>query len=120
VNAVATRNGSEVDVLIWNYHDADVAAEPVQIRLEVDGLRGRTAITSEYRMDAFHSNAYRAWLQIGSPAQPTPEQKSELEKAGGLDQTVSGIALPVRNGKASLDPGSLPRQGVLLVRLRKR
>jgi hypothetical protein len=26
----------------------------------------------------------------------------------------------VRNGKASLDPGLLPRQGVLLVRLRKR
>jgi xylan 1,4-beta-xylosidase len=120
VNAVATRNGPEVDVLVWNYHDADVAAKPAQIRLEVDGLRGRTAIASEYRIDAFHSNAYRAWQQMGSPAQPTPEQKSELETAGALDQTVPGISLSVHNKKASLDPGSLPRQGVLLVRLRER
>jgi xylan 1,4-beta-xylosidase len=120
VNAVATRNGSELDVLIWNYHDADVSAGPVPIRLEVDGLRGTAAIASEYRMDVIHGNAYRAWQQMGGPAQPTPEQKSELEKAGELDQTVSGISLPVRNGKASLDPGSLPRQGVLLVRLRER
>ncbi len=120
VNAVATRNGPEVDVLVWNYHDADVAAERAPIYLEVDGLRGRTAIASEYRIDAFHSNAYRAWQQMGSPAQPTPEQKSELENAGALDRTVSGISLPVRNKRASLDPGSLPRQGVLLVRLRER
>jgi xylan 1,4-beta-xylosidase len=120
VNAVATRNGSELDVLIWNYHDADVPAEPAQIRLEVDGLRGAAATASEYRMDATHSNAYRAWQQMGGPAQPRPEQKSELEKAAALDQTVSGVSLPVRNGKASLDVSPLPRQGVLLVRLRER
>jgi xylan 1,4-beta-xylosidase len=119
-NAVATRNGSEVDVLIWNYHDDDVAAEPAQVRLEADGLRGAVAVVSEYRMDATHSNSYRAWQQMGSPAQPTPEQKSELEKAGALDQTVSGVSLPVHDGKASLEISPLPRQGVVLVRLRER
>jgi xylan 1,4-beta-xylosidase len=120
VNAVATRNGSELDVLIWNYHDVDVLAKPALMRLEVDGLHGKRVMASEYRMDATHGNAYRAWQQMGGPAEPTAEQKSELEQAGALDQTVPGISLPVRNGKASLDPGSLPRQGVLLVRLRER
>ncbi|MDQ2711753.1 MAG: beta-xylosidase, partial [Acidobacteriota bacterium] len=27
INAVATRQGSELDVLVWNYHDADVSAD---------------------------------------------------------------------------------------------
>jgi xylan 1,4-beta-xylosidase len=120
VNAVATLNGSEVDILIWNYHDADAPADPAVISLEVDGLRGAAAMISEYRMEASHSNAYRAWQQMGGPAQPSPEQKSELEKAGALDQTVSGYSLPVHDGKANLDVSPLPRQGVLLVRLRER
>jgi xylan 1,4-beta-xylosidase len=71
-------------------------------------------------MDAMHGNAYREWQQMGSPAQPTPEQKSQLERAGALDQTVSGHSLPVQDGKASLDVSPLPRQGVLLVRLHER
>jgi xylan 1,4-beta-xylosidase len=120
VNAVATRAGSELDVLTWNYHDADLPAEPAQVRLEVDGLHGAEVMVSEYRMDATHSNAYRVWQQMGSPAQPTPEQKSELEKAGALDQTVSGVSLPVHDGKARLEISPLPRQGVMLVRLRER
>ncbi len=120
VNAVATLNGSEVDILIWNYHDADAPADPAVISLEVDGLRGAAAMISEYRMEASHGNAYRAWQQMGGPAQPSPEQKSELEKAGALDQTVSGYSLPVHDGKANLDVSPLPRQGVLLVRLRER
>jgi xylan 1,4-beta-xylosidase len=120
VNAVATRNGSELDILIWNYHDADLPAEPAQVRLEADGLHGAAVMVSEYRMDATHSNAYRAWQQMGSPVQPTPEQKSELEKAGALDQTASGVSLPVHDGKASLELRPVPRQGVVLVRLRER
>ena len=33
--------------------------------------------------------------------------------------TVSGVSLPVHGGKASLEVSPLPRQGVLLVRLRE-
>jgi xylan 1,4-beta-xylosidase len=35
-------------------------------------------------MDETHSNAYRAWLDMGSPATPTPEQQAALERAGAL------------------------------------
>ena len=119
VNAVATRNGDEVDVLLWNYHDADVEAAPAQINLRVDGLARSKAMAAEFRLDATHSNAYRAWIQMGSPAQPTDEQKRDLEQAGKLEQTSADHALAVRDGEVTLS-FALPRQGVMLVRLRGR
>jgi xylan 1,4-beta-xylosidase len=118
VNAVATRNGREMDVLIWNYHDADAPVPAAQIHLTIDGLSGRGAIASEFRMDDTHSNAYRAWQQIGSPAHPTPDQAQQLEKAGALEQTVADHGVSVKDGKAGIDL-SVPRQGVVLVRLRE-
>jgi xylan 1,4-beta-xylosidase len=119
VNAVATRNGGEVDVLLWNYHDADVAAPAAQVHLAVDGLRGKAAIAAEFRMDAEHSNAYRVWQQMGSPAHPTAEQTAQLQKAAALEQTVPDHSIAVHAGKTDLDL-TLPRQAVVLVRLRER
>jgi xylan 1,4-beta-xylosidase len=118
VNAVSTRNDREVDVLLWNYHDADIPAFGAQIHLTVDGLRGRKIIVAEFRVDEMHSNAYRAWQQMGSPAHPTREQIDQLEKAGALQQTVQERDLALKEGKADIDL-TLPRQGVVLVRLRE-
>jgi xylan 1,4-beta-xylosidase len=119
VNAVATRNGREVDVLIWNYHDADLVAPVASIELAVDGLRGTDAVASEFRVDATHSNAYAAWKQMGSPARPTTQQVAELEKAGALKQSQPDHTVPLHDGKANLET-SVPRQGVVLIRLRER
>jgi xylan 1,4-beta-xylosidase len=119
VNAVATRKGAEVDVLLWNYHDADVPAPPAQIHLIIDGLHGKAAVAAEFRVDETHSNAYRAWQQMGSPSHPTPEQTQQLEKAGALEQTVQDHSLALQHGRAGIDL-ALPRQGVVLVRLRER
>jgi len=118
VNAVATRNGEEVDVLLWNYHDADVPASPAQVHLTVDGLHGLTVVSSEFRMDATHSNAYLAWQQMGSPAHPTEKQVEELQNAGMLQQTVPDHALALSQGTAGIDL-TLPGQSVVLVRLRE-
>jgi xylan 1,4-beta-xylosidase len=120
VNAVATRNGSEIDVLLWNYHDADVESPAAEVNLDLDGLTSRALTTSEYRMDAAHSNAYRVWQQMGSPAQPSADQRGQLEQAGALEQSLSGYSLPVQDGRAALHIGDLPRQGVVLVRLREK
>jgi xylan 1,4-beta-xylosidase len=118
VNAVATRNGREVDVLLWNYHDADVAAQPASILLDLDGL-GNAIVEAEFRMDATHSNAFRAWQQMGSPAHPGAEQIEQLQKAGALEQTIADHRVTVHNGKTTL-PLSLPRQGLVLIRLSAR
>ena len=118
VNAVATRNDAEVDILLWNYHDADVPAEPARIRLGVDGLHGKSVVSGAFRMDGTHSNAYHAWQQMGSPAYPTDEQKRQLEQAGALEQTEPDHPVAVRAGKIAINL-DLPRQGVMLVRLRE-
>jgi xylan 1,4-beta-xylosidase len=118
VNAVATRNGREVDVLLWNYHDADVPAPAAQIHLTIDGLRAKAVVAAEFLVDETHSNAYRAWQQMGSPAHPTPEQTQQLEKAAALEQTVPDHGLEVKNGGATIAL-TLQRQGVTLVRLRE-
>ncbi|MGA2538947.1 MAG: beta-xylosidase, partial [Terracidiphilus sp.] len=121
VNAVATRapisGGTEVDILLWNYHDADVEAPAAQIHLSIDGLRGKSVLASEYRVDETHSNAYRVWQQIGSPAHPTPDQTAQLEDAGKLAQTVPGHRIAIEDGKAAIEL-NLARQAVVLVRLR--
>jgi xylan 1,4-beta-xylosidase len=119
VDAVATRNGKEIDVLVWNYHDADVAASDAQVQVEVDGLRGARAEASEFRMDATHSNAYRVWLRMGSPAKPSSEQLEELQKAGQLEQARADHSIAANHGRAKIAL-SVPRQGIVLVRLREK
>jgi xylan 1,4-beta-xylosidase len=118
VNAVATRHGKEVDVLVWNYHDADVAVPDAQVRLEIDGLQGRSVLESEFRMDTTHSNAYRVWQQMGSPLQPYAEQLNQLQNAGQLEETVRDKSVAAIDGKAAIEL-SLPRQGVAVVQLRE-
>jgi xylan 1,4-beta-xylosidase len=118
VDAVATRNGREVDVLVWNYHDADVAAPAAEVQLTIDGLSGKPALAAEFRMDAEHSNAYRVWQQMGSPAHPNDIELRRLEKAGALEQSVADHRIPIHAGTAAINL-VIPRQGVLLVRLRE-
>jgi xylan 1,4-beta-xylosidase len=119
VNAVATRNGREVDVLVWNYHDADVEAPPAEVHLQVDGLQARAVIASEFSVDATHSNAYRVWQKMGSPAQLTEEQQGLLGKAAQLEQPDPERIMPVTSGNAELNL-TVPRQAVVLVRLLER
>jgi len=119
VNAEATRNGSEVDVLLWNYHDADLDASPAQVHLAVDGLHGKATIAAEFRMDATHSNAYFVWQQMGRPAHPTADQTVQLQKAGALEQTGPDHRIAINADKAAIDL-TLPHQAVVLVRLLER
>ncbi len=118
INAVAARNGKEIDVLFWNYHDADVPAPAAEIELEVDGLTSGSAVESEFRMDETHSNGYWGWQQMGRPAHPTAEQVEALQKAAGLEETVTDHTTAVEGGKARVTL-TLPRQGVALVRIRQ-
>jgi xylan 1,4-beta-xylosidase len=116
VNAVATRSQHRVDVLLWNYHDDDVAAEAAKVQLGVKNIPVRGVRVQKYLMDGQHSNAYEAWQKMGSPQQPTAEQFLELQRAGRLEPVGSAAALGTKNGRAELDL-TLERQAVMLVRL---
>jgi xylan 1,4-beta-xylosidase len=116
VDAIATRSEHEVDVLLWNYSDVDLPAEPAEVEMAVDGLPNATIRMEELRMDSGHSNAYSVWLKMGSPQQPTPAQKAELVKASGLESMGGVKKVAAKEGRVTV-PLSLPRQGVGLVRI---
>ena len=119
VSAVATRNQRESDVLIWNYHDDDVAAPPAPIDLKVDGIPSGAAkrvLVEHFRIDAAHSNAFEVWKAMGSPQQPSEKQYRELEAAGQLQLLSSPEWISVENDVVTLH-FDLPRQAVSLVRV---
>ncbi|MBB3222643.1 GH39 family glycosyl hydrolase [Pseudoduganella umbonata] len=114
INALASRNGREVAVLVWNYHDDDVidAGSPVEVAL--GGIPAKSATVRHYRIDQEHSNAYAAWKRMGSPASPTAAQVTALQKASGLAQFAEPSTVTVRDGVATLRM-RLPRQAVSLL-----
>ncbi|MBW8895569.1 MAG: beta-xylosidase, partial [Acidobacteria bacterium] len=110
VYALATRSDRAMEVLVWNYHDDDVAAPPATVTMTIDGLSpGRPTVT-EYRVDDRHSNAYEAWKTMGSPQSLTSAQRSALEKAGQLQSIGSPARHAIDKGRLTIDV-SLPRQG---------
>jgi xylan 1,4-beta-xylosidase len=115
VSAIATRDGSSVDVLVWNYEDEDLPAAAAEVHLQVAGVGGKRVKVTEYRVDADHSNAYAAWLKMGSPQEPTAAQVEALRKASELAVVRSGN-VAVAGGVVKLTT-ILPRQGVSLVQL---
>lgn len=116
VNALASRSERAVSILLWNYHDDDVAAPASEVDLLVDGVQGRSADVTHDRVDATHSNAYEAWKRMGSPPAPTRAQYTELERAGQLQRLEPLRRMKVEDGRVRLT-FSLPRQAVSLIRL---
>jgi xylan 1,4-beta-xylosidase len=105
-----------VDVLLWNYHDDDVAAEAAKVLLAVKNIPARGVRVQRFLMDGQHSNAYAVWQKMGSPQQPSAEQFLELQRAGKLEAVGSSAAVATKSGRAELDL-TLERQGVMLVRV---
>ena len=121
IDAVATRNGDEVDILVWNYHDVDAGAPPATVTLEIEGLKG-DLVESEYLVDRTHSNSYTEWLKMGSPEHPDPAQIQQLRTAGALQEISRNLPLQYVQGKknAANLTIALERQGVALIRLHPR
>ena len=118
IDALATRNDHSIAVLLWNYQDDDLPAAPAAVQLAVDGLPATVhrVLVQHDRIDRDHSNAYTAWLAMGSPQQPTPAQFDQLRAAGQLQALTSPVWIDVHNGRVLL-PVSLPSQATSLLRL---
>ena len=118
INVIATRNGHEVEILIWNYHDDDLPAAASPIDLTVSGLPGKVSrgLVEHFRIDSNHSNAFTAWKEMGSPQSPASGQYEQLERAGQLQLLTSPAWLPISQGAAHMQL-TLPRQGISLIRI---
>jgi xylan 1,4-beta-xylosidase len=116
VSAIASRGDRTLTVLAWHYHDDDVAGPPADVTVSVEGLGAPPdqARVRHYRIDSEHSNAYTAWLGMGSPAQPTAQQYARLETAGALAELAPAGELEGGAMRATLR-FVLPRQAVSLI-----
>jgi xylan 1,4-beta-xylosidase len=108
----------ELAVLVWHYHDDDVAGPAAAVALSVAGLPAdlRTARLAHHRVDATHSNPYGLWQSLGSPVAPTKPQYQQLEAASRLALLTGApdsVAVAA-DGTAQL-AFPLPRQAVSLL-----
>lgn len=86
VSAIAALDRNKLFILVWHYHDDDVAGSAAHVTLSLKRLplMAGAVRVREYRIDRDHSNAFTAWQRMGSPQKPTAKQFAELVKAGQL------------------------------------
>jgi len=118
IDAMATRRGQEMEILVWNYHDDDVPAPDAPVHLAVSGIPAvaKVASVEHFRIDGTHSNAYAVWKSMGSPEHPSAEEQKHLEEAGQLQLLDSPRWVDVEKSQIHLD-FALPRQGLSLIRI---
>src|SRR5439155_12313936 len=78
VAALASRDGRRISILVWHYHDDDVAGPDASVHLSVKGLPdGSLSLPLwDYTIDSSDSNAFVHWQRLGSPSHPA------LQKVG--------------------------------------
>ena len=114
VAALAALDGRRLFLFAWHYHDDEVPGPAADVRVSLENVPAtRSMQRVEYRIDRDHSNAHTAWQRMGSPATPTAAQMTALRRAGQLESMGAASAVPVSNGRASIQL-SLPRQSVSL------
>lgn len=118
VDALAASAPGEASVMLWNYHDDDVAGPDSAIKVSVKGIAptAHRVLLQHYRIDTNHSNAYTVWKEMGSPQNPTPEQYQKLQAAGQLELLDSPRWITPEHGEIQLNV-QLPRQGISLLRV---
>jgi xylan 1,4-beta-xylosidase len=118
ISALASLDQNKLCILAWHYHDDDLPGPAAQIALVLTGMpaRSNSLRIQHFRIDENHSNAFTAWKRLGSPQQPTSEQRQELEIAGQLTPLSAPPSISFEGGQVRLE-FLLPRQAVSLVEL---
>lgn len=120
INGMAVADDQSVKILIWNYHDYLVPAEPASVRLRVKlppDFSSKARLT-HYRIDDTHSNAYTKWLELGSLQNPNAEMRAQLKAAMELQVLEPAKIMDITGSEALLE-FDLPRFGLSLIILSK-
>jgi xylan 1,4-beta-xylosidase len=118
VGTLASADDSTVAVLVWHYHDDDVAGPDADVSLSLAGLPAGGIRLTHYRIDETHSNAYAAWRRMGSPIAPNDKQYQELLAASQLARMEPPTPVRSPSGETVVH-FTLPRQGVSLLLVEK-
>lgn len=118
ISGLAAMDKNGLSVMLWHYHDDDVAGPAAEVTLTITGFDRpmQNVKVEEFRIDEEHSNAFSAWKGMGSPQKPTPKQYAQLEKSGQLTALgpTENVRLEKGNNTISI---MLPRQAVSLLRI---
>lgn len=118
IDALATRDGGRIQILVWHYHDDLVDAPPASVTVDVSvppGFGSRASVTHQ-RVDSAHGDAHSVWVSQGSPAAPSAPQLAALRDAMMRVELSPQDEVTVVNGAVSLS-FDLPRFGISLVTL---
>jgi xylan 1,4-beta-xylosidase len=116
IHALATKDNKDAAIMLWNYHDDDLATPARPVTLQIRGLESEQVLITHYRIDQEHSNSYEVWKKMGSPQHPSAEQFDMLEKAGQLQMLSSPQWIKTKNGEITINM-QLPSQAVSLLRI---
>jgi xylan 1,4-beta-xylosidase len=118
VGVMATRRDDTLAILVWHYHDDDVAGPDAAIKVNIQGLRRGMPSLTHYRIDQLHSNSYAAWQRMGSPIAPDKAAYDTLRAAAQLSALDATETAVTRVGGSVQISFVLPRQGVSLLVIR--
>ncbi len=116
INGFATIEGNTASIMVWNYHDEDIALKPSPVSLTIKGLSSDRVLIHHYRIDEQHSNAFTTWREMGAPQQLTRQQYKQLEESSELKLLASPKRVDAHEGIVTL-PFDLPGQGVTLIQV---
>jgi len=103
VLASISEQGDTMALLVWNYHDDALPKPDAQISFNISNAFPGSQVVNltHYRIDESHSNAYSAWLALGSPQNPTPKQLADLKAAGMLEMLHPPTEIQLEDGMAN-------------------
>lgn len=106
---VTRRKDGSLAIALWNYAEPGGTGPASTISLKLDGTPAQTATVR--RVDAAHGSSLEAWIQMGRPSSPTPDQARRLRSAAapGKPETVKIV-----DGRLSVQ---LPAPGLALVEI---
>lgn len=67
--------------------------EDKQVQIDLSGLDRKYSVKL-WRIDKNHANVYTKFLELGSPQDPTEEQKEQIRQAGALQAECLGTVTP--------------------------
>jgi xylan 1,4-beta-xylosidase len=116
VDALASRDDNQAAVMVWQYHDDDRPFPSSRVQVAIENVPAARALLHHYRIDDRHSNAYRAWLEMGAPQQMSRAQIQQLQKEAELALYTSPAWIRAVDGVATVQ-FDIPHQGVSLLQL---
>ena len=116
VAAMASLDQRKLCVMVWHYHDDDIAGRDAAVALTLRGLplASGEAKLQHFRIDHQHSNSFSVWQKMGSPQQPTPDEYAQLEAASRLSTLGASEIVNVADANMTVE-FNLPRQAVSLL-----